>query len=235
MTTVEHWLATCRSELNYEEYPRGSNRTKFAAEAGHANGYAWCVTYLVAMAKRSGLHLPYYGAGAQQMADAFKHIGRYGTTPRVGAIGFKYHPELGRIAHAFTVESLLADHYTSGINGNSNTDGSREGYKVCRVKRSPYRITYGYPVFTAPITTTLHANPYAVPVLGSRLYISRDSKKTTSEVKYIQWAAGGPAYDDGVWGDTTEKIVRHFQDIKGLYVDGRVGTKTLTVMKAVRR
>lgn len=238
MTTRAAFLAACRAELGYHETP--VNRTKFAAQAHHPNGEAWCLTFLVAKARQTGLHLPYYGAFTPSMAQAFKAAGHYGLTPRVGAFGFVYHPELGRIAHAFVVETLLPDRFTIGINGNSNNDGSRNGIMVCRVKRSPYHITYGYPTYsstaTAPTATvTTHPNPHPVPVLGSRPYIYRAGHHTAAEVQYIQWAAGGPLYDDGIWGTTTERIVRSFQEHKGLRPDGEVGTRTLTAMRAVRR
>jgi hypothetical protein len=234
LPTVQQFLAACRADLGKQEYPRGSNHQEFAARAHHANDEPWCLTYLIAEALKTGLRLPYYGAYTPSLAQAFKAQGRYGTTPRVGAFGFVYHPKIGRIAHVFAVEQVLADRYTIGFNGNSNTDGSREGYMVCRVKRSPLNITYGYPVYalTAPVT---HPNPYPVPVLGSREYIARGTRKTKAETQYIQWAAGGPAYDDGVWGDKTDDLVGDFQDRHGLRRDYRVGPKTLADLKAVRR
>jgi len=230
--TAAQFLARCRPELGYTERP--VNLTKYAAMAGHPNGNAWCITFLVAMAKATGLKLPYYGAYSPAMAQAFKNAGRYGTTPRVGAFGFVYHPELGRIAHGFVVESLLPDRYTIGINGNSNSGGSRTGGMVCRVKRSPYRITYGYPNYA--LTSVSHTNPWPVPVLTTaRPYIGQETKKTSAEVKYVQWAAMGPAHDDGVWGPATEEGVRDFQTAHGLKRDGNVGPQTLNVMKTVRR
>lgn len=236
LPTVQQYGNWLRAQLGKTEHPIGSNCQEFASIAHHANCHPWCATLLVAGARRTGLILPSYSAYTPTLASAFKAQGRYGSTPRVGAFGFVYHPELGRIAHAFWVEAVYSNHYTLGINGNSNDDGSRAGYKVCRVKRSPYHITFGYPRYaTSTTTSTTHPNPYAVPVLGSRPYISRTSKKTTIETKYIQWAAGGPAYDDGSWGDVTERIVRAFQDHHGLGVDGRVGPATLRAMAAVRR
>lgn len=82
---------------------------------------------------------------------------------------------------------------------------------------------------------TTHPNPYPVPVLGSREYISRTTKKTATEVKFIQWAAGGPAYDDGDWQSKTDDLVGDFQDRHGLRRDLRVGKDTLAKMVAIRR
>jgi len=228
--TVDQFLARCRREIGYTEKP--VNLTKFAAMAGHPDGNAWCITFLVAMAHETGLILPYHGAYSPAMAQAFKNQGRYGTTPRKGAFGFVYHPELGRIAHGFVVESLLPDRYTIGINGNSNSGGSRTGGMVCRVKRSPLRITYGYPKYAIP--TTLHPNPYAVPLLSTgRPYLGVGMKMTANEVKYVQWAVTGTI--TGTWTATLTQLVKGFQDHHGLLVDGKVGKYTLGVMKTIRR
>lgn len=236
LPTVDQYGAWLRAQLRKTEHPIGSNCQEFASIAHHANCHPWCATLLVAGARRTGLILPSYSAYTPTLASAFKAQGRYGTTPRKGAFGFVYHPKLGRIAHTFWVEAVYSNHYTLGINGNSNDDGSRAGYKVSRVKRSPYHITFGYPRYALSSTTsTTHPNPYPVPVLGSRPYISRLTKHTTAEVKYIQWAAGGPAYDDGVWGDLTDKIVGNFQDHYGLRRDYRVGSATLSKLKLIRR
>lgn len=237
MTSVSSFLYACRADLGYSESPSGSNCNKFASCAGHKNCEPWCATFLVCKAKRTGLHLPNYSAYTPTLAQGFKDMGRYGRTPRVGAFGFVYHPELGRVAHVFVVEKVLSDGYTIGINGNSNDGGSRTGGKVCRVTRSPLHITYGYPVYSTVSTTpTTAANPWRTPVLtDSRPYISRTSSKTKAEVQWVQWACMGPNHDDGVWGDMTEKYVRLFQSKHGLGVDGRVGPNTLSKMKAVRR
>ena len=230
MTTVAAMLAAERAEIGYAETP--VNRTKYAAMAGHPNGNAWCETFQVAMAKKVGLHLPYYGAYTPSMAQAFKNIGRHGRTPRVGAMLFVYHPELGRIAHTGIVEAVHADGTITTIEGNSSASGSRTGGAVCRVHRSLTNLTFGYPVYTAP--TTLRANPYAVPVLSrTRPYLAKGVKMTAAEVKYVEWAVGTTT--NGTWDDALTLKVRAFQKAKGLLVDGKVGPNTLKAMQAVRR
>lgn len=52
MTNASQLVAAARSEIGYLENPPGSNKTKFAKEAGHPNGAAWCLTAVVALLKR---------------------------------------------------------------------------------------------------------------------------------------------------------------------------------------
>lgn len=234
MTTVAAFLAACRADLGYQETPK--NLTKFAAQAGHANAQPWCLTYLVAKARRTGLKLPNWGAYTPTMAQAFKNQGRYGRTPRVGAFMFVYYPAMGRIGHCGVVEAVHKD--SSGrivavtcLEGNSSASGSRTGGAVCRVRRSLSNLTFGYPLYTSVATK---ANPYAVPRLTTaRPYLAKGVKMTAAEVKYVEWAVGTTS--NGTWDDDLTRRVRAFQSAKGLRVDGRVGKLTLEKMKAVRR
>lgn len=234
MTTTAAFLADCRPDIGYNETPK--NLTKFAAQAGHANGQPWCLTYLVAKARRTGLKLPNYGAYTPTMAQAFKNQGRYGTTPRVGAFMFVYYPSMGRIGHCGVVEAVHKD--SSGrivavtcLEGNSSASGSRTGGAVCRVKRSLANLTFGYPVYE---TAVRKANPYAVPVLTkARSYLAKGVKMTANEVRYVEWAVGDTT--NGVWDDLLTQRVKAFQKAKGLLIDGRVGVNTLKAIQAVRR
>ena len=57
MATAEDLLDLARSYIGLTESPAGSNRQPFAAMAGHANGYAWCATFGVALQKLSLIHI----------------------------------------------------------------------------------------------------------------------------------------------------------------------------------
>ncbi len=53
--TAVNVLAEARKEVGYVEQPKGSNVTKFAPEAGHANRQPWCVTGRTMILTDSGL------------------------------------------------------------------------------------------------------------------------------------------------------------------------------------
>lgn len=157
MPTVNAIIAREKANVGVEEVPRGSNKQPYAAIAGHRNGEPWCATFQVAMFKRVGIALPKGATTASTVLNeaAFKKAKRLYSKPKVGDIGFLFFPSLGRVAHTFLVYKVDAT-YVYTIEGNSNTNGSREGYEVClrkrKIARTPgmaYIRSYGRPVYSA--------------------------------------------------------------------------------------
>lgn len=134
--TVRELLTWAASQVRVAEDPPGSNKQPFAALAGHANGFAWCATFLVAGWKVTGVDL--LGgtdtAFTPTMHDAFKNAGRLRGRPRPGDVGFLFVEDIDRIGHAFFVNKVEGD-FIRTIEGNSNRDGSPQGQIVCRNRR----------------------------------------------------------------------------------------------------
>jgi hypothetical protein len=153
MITHTAFLNAARSELGYTESPSGSNRTKFAAEAGHANGQPWCATFLVAIARRVGLRLPSESAYTPAMANGFRSAGRWHSSPAPGDLAFFDFPgdSKARIQHVGIVESSTATTVTS-IEGNTapGTAGSQDngGGVWRRTRPRSHVVGYGRPDFT---------------------------------------------------------------------------------------
>lgn len=144
-------LAEARATIGMTEHPFGSNRQPFAECAGHANGYAWCLTWAVCMAKRAGVPLPRYDtAYTPTMAAAFQADDRWGARPSVGALVFFRWPNMGRISHVGIVEAVRPDGAIVTIEGNTDESGSRTGGKVMRHVRRANIVGYGYPRFGKP-------------------------------------------------------------------------------------
>jgi hypothetical protein len=163
--TARHFLDTARSHLGYTETPAGSNRTRFAAEARHANGYAWCLTFLVAVARRLGVTLPDWGAYTPTMANAFKRAGRWHTgTPQPGDWAFFDFPgdSKARIQHVGVVESADAKSVTC-IEGNtsSGSRGSQDngGGVYRRTRPRSHVVGYGRPAYAAHTPAAAPAPP----------------------------------------------------------------------------
>lgn len=158
MTTAQEFLAAAATEVGYTETPSGSNRTKFAAEAGHINGYAWCMTFLNAIAKRTGLDLPAGVAATAYTPSAagnFKRAGRWTLTPEVGAwVFFDFPDTVNRIQHVGVVEAIHPDGTITTIEGNTSFDsrGSQaNGGAVARRRRTRASVVgYGLPLYTQP-------------------------------------------------------------------------------------
>lgn len=155
--TVEAMLAAAVSELGYTEepyredeiaQPAGTNRTKFAAEAGHANGLPWCATFEVALAHRIGLVLPPGADTASVYLNlaAWQRAGKSPTTPQRGDFA---HFHIGD-GHTGIVEEVYGDLLTT-IDGNTLPgDGTpfqeTNGGEVCRKTRSRALVAgYGRP------------------------------------------------------------------------------------------
>lgn len=146
---LRQMIEACEAELGYTESPRGSNRQKFAALAGHANGYPWCATFLVAMARKVGLQLPSESPYTPRMASAFKAVGQWSIMPQVGDFAFHDFPDsTTRIQHVDLVVGLAGDRIVT-IGGNTSPDdaGSQDNgggvYKRTRTKR--FVVGYGRP------------------------------------------------------------------------------------------
>lgn len=153
MATVDAFLTALRSEVGYLEHPPGSNKTKFAEEAGHMQGAPWCSTFLVAVARRVGLELASYNPYTPTMANQFKREGRWSTTPQVGDVAFWDFPDSKhRIQH---VSVVLSFNRTSivDIGGNTSSDhhGSEDNGGGVFIRKRPrkWAVGFGRPYFTA--------------------------------------------------------------------------------------
>jgi hypothetical protein len=170
--TARELLAWAAGQIGTLEQPIGSNNQPYAAPAGHANGQAWCATFLVAGWKSNDV--PWCRAPTRawtpSMRTAFRTAGRlHDEPPRAGDVGHVFYPNLdgGRIGHVFFVEKVVGDHVQT-IEGNTNRDGSRTGVGVFRARRrlrtggtirgfgrSPYRRAASAP--TVDLSNLIHA------------------------------------------------------------------------------
>ena len=89
MSTAEELVALAEGEVGTVESPAGSNRTRYAAEAGHANGQPWCATFCVAMARRLGMRFGNESAYTPSLLGSMPH----GPEPRLGALAFFDFPD----------------------------------------------------------------------------------------------------------------------------------------------
>lgn len=124
--------------VGLEETPRGSNRSPLIDDwnerVGDDLGSPWCAAFAWCMGqdvygsrwetKRTG--------SVQELYSWAVANGRILADPVPDALMCVYHTDLNRYAHVGIVEDVKADGSFSTIEGNTNADGSREGYAVCR-------------------------------------------------------------------------------------------------------
>lgn len=157
--TVAALIAAARHEVGVHEDPPGSNRQPYAAEVGHANGYAWCQTFCNAMAKRAGIEL---ATGVMQTAytpaavNAWKNAGRWSPTPEAGDFVYFQFDSDPQVDHVGIVIEVLANGDVRTIEGNtspSNVGSQSHGGQVCeRVRPRRLIAGFGRPHFTAAPT-----------------------------------------------------------------------------------
>lgn len=156
-------LDEARKEIGYDELQ--GNRTKFAAEAGHPNGQAWCATFISALLIRCGVivrgnpvlspssRTMYSEAKRKAWTVPFDHlqpgdvihtwrgvsIGKW-----LGHVGFVEQvtrdPKSGKVIRVQTIE------------GNTNGTGSATGGEVLRKVRlgAFWRLGAWRPPYSSP-------------------------------------------------------------------------------------
>lgn len=135
--------------LGVEEQPRGANRgphiNDFLAHVGLPPGNPWCTAFtsfcIHKAAAEIGVQTDFPKTGWTPALPPYARkkgalITRAeidaGVKPKPGWVALFYYPNLHRVAHSGIVERLLPVGLVVTIEGNTNNEGSREGYKVCR-------------------------------------------------------------------------------------------------------
>lgn len=140
--TADAVLAQARSEIGYTESPAGSNRTKFAGEAGHANGQPWCATFAVAMARRCGGAVGNESAYTPSLYGSMRHV----SDPLPGDLAFFDFPDrVDRIQHVGIVVGGDATSVTC-VEGNtsSGSSGSQSNGGGVYLRTRSRRVVVGF-------------------------------------------------------------------------------------------
>lgn len=214
---LSDFLRVARGEIGFVEGPNNDN--KYAKIAGHANHYAWCVTFVEAVAKLAGVKLPVNTAYSPTLANAFSKIKKYGKTPKPGAIGFLYFASKGRIAHCFIVEAVNADGTYVTIEGNTDSAGGRSGGRVMRHRRSTANITFGYLDFAPepkPASKPAAAKPKK-PGFIRQLRVGTPQNHAAFLWQSRMLERGWKIAKDGVYGKKSAAIAEAFAKEKGIH------------------
>src|SRR5690606_29533417 len=120
---------------------RGSNAgeavEKYLRSVGLGKGYAWCMAFAYycykEASKKLGVNNPLYKTAGVLM-QWHKSIPFRSSVPQPGCLFIMDHG--GGKGHTGFVEKVLPGGKIQTIEGNTNDDGSREGYEVCRRVRN---------------------------------------------------------------------------------------------------
>jgi len=203
MTTATALLNVARAELGYVE--GRNNATKYGSAYGLPNA-PWCAMFLWWCGRKASggntlvPEIAYTPAMARYYMDL--GAGRWGTTPKRGAIAFFDFPDaVDRIQHVGIVERVNANGTITTIEGNASSGarGSQsDGGGVYRRTRSTSLVVvYGYPAYTAEAAVRPAPRP-----------VSRSKRPTR------------PLVIDGVWGRATTSGLQVV--LRDAPVDGRI-------------
>jgi hypothetical protein len=143
---TERMLMFARSQVGVQEIPRGSNWGPvirlYLKAAGFTTPQPWCGCFLIWCAWSAHHELKYIlSASTVQMYARAKKAGRLSRLPKRGRI-FVYHD--GKVGHCGIIIKVVGAKIWT-IEGNTNDEGSREGYEVCvrvrnhaEIKDHPY-------------------------------------------------------------------------------------------------
>lgn len=146
MSTVADTLTVFRSQLGIVERP--VNRVVYNDWAKVPPG-PWCAAFVSwCLDKAGALDVPLFVYCPTGVAQ-YKKAGRFGQSPRLGAVVFYQWPGMGRVGHVGIVEALRADGSILAIEGNTDVAGGRTGGRVMRQVRRSNIAGYGYPVYDA--------------------------------------------------------------------------------------
>lgn len=138
MSLAQKSLSVAVSQIGVEEIPRGSNKgpevEAYLKSIGLGGGYSWCMAFVYwCVLKASGSSNPLKKTGgvlAQWNARPELRV----KDPMPGDI---FIMDYGKgLGHTGFVEKILPEGKIQTIEGNTNADGSREGYAVCRRVRN---------------------------------------------------------------------------------------------------
>jgi surface antigen len=199
MTTATRMLNIARSQIGYRA--QSGNRNKFGRWYG-MDGVSWCDEFISWCAVQAGARdIVGKAAYTPAHADWFQKMGRWGHTPRRGAIVFYNWPDrVFRIQHVGIVESVRSDGRIVTIEGNTSSgfggSQSNGGGVFRRVRSTVCVVGYGYPQYD-----------------GER------------DVKPLPRTAAGipPLIVDGQWGRMTTKAVQRWVRVTP---DGQIGADT---------
>jgi hypothetical protein len=115
----------------------GPEVNQYLQFVGLAPGDPWCAAYvcfrIYKAAHEVGVDITKWikSGSAEALYLNAKQKGLLIDTPQPGCVFFEYFPAMNRYAHTGFVRSVSAGNTFSTVEGNSNTDGAREGYEVC--------------------------------------------------------------------------------------------------------
>lgn len=142
MTLAQSSLEVATRQIGVTEIPKGSNAGTeveiYLKSVGLKKGYSWCMAFVYWCIQQSVNTNP---IAVNPLKKTGGVLDQWNSKPELRRSkpepGFVFIMDFGKgLGHTGFVEKVLPGGKIQTIEGNTNTDGSREGYAVCRRTRS---------------------------------------------------------------------------------------------------
>lgn len=139
MTLAQQTLEIAAAQIGVEEIPKYSNSGPeveiYLKSVGLTKGYAWCMAFIYWCTQKGAIQTNLKNPLKKTGGVLDQYNSRRFLVESVPKVGDIFILDLGKgLGHAGFVEKI-SDNIVHTIEGNTNDNGSREGYKVCRRKR----------------------------------------------------------------------------------------------------
>lgn len=139
MSLAQKSLSVAISQIGVEEIPRGSNKgpevEAYLKSIGLGGGYSWCMAFVYWCVLKASV------GSSNPLKKTGGVLAQWNARPELRANnpmpGDIFIMDYGKgLGHTGFVEKILPEGKIQTIEGNTNADGSREGYAVCRRVRN---------------------------------------------------------------------------------------------------
>ena len=132
-------IEIAKSQLGVQEIPKGSNAgpdvEKYLKSVGLGKGYSWCMAFVYWCVLEASIKIASSNPLKKTGGVLDQYNSRKNLVTKTPAAGDIFIMDFGKgVGHTGFVESV-AGNIIHTIEGNTNDDGSREGYEVCRRQR----------------------------------------------------------------------------------------------------
>lgn len=139
MTLARKALEIGITQIGVEEIPRNSNSGPeveiYLKSVGLPKGYSWCMAFVYWCTQKAAIQMVVKNPLKRTAGVLDQYNSRPLLVQAIPQQGDIFIMDLGKgLGHTGIIEKIVGNTlYT--IEGNTNSEGGREGYKVCRKKR----------------------------------------------------------------------------------------------------
>lgn len=266
MATAQNIIDESLKYKGIKESPPNSNNCQFNTEyygkPVHGAAYPWCAVFLWYVFKHANASALFYGGGkcayTPTLANYYKQIKRWYSTPKPGDLVFYKFPGSNRINHVGLVIEVISANKIKTIEGNTSLGNNSNGGEVMVRERNTNNVVgYGRPLYSTssasvPNQKTLYTQAMFIAdtqkslgvdvsgvadkkTLNATVTVSKSKNNrhpvVVSLQKYLKSMGLYTGNVDGIAGPMFDAAVRQFQSTFSKRPDGEFTAKETSWQK----